>query len=257
MRLPFLATALDDQNEPEFPPVARALANPNGLLAAGGDLSPQRLLAAYRRGIFPWYSPGEPILWWSPDPRTVFLTNHMHMPRRFKRWLRSCQWTLRADSAFEAVIRACAAPREEHGGTWLDPPMINAYCRLHNLGHAHCVEVWDTGELVGGIYGVAIGRMFFAESMFSRRTNASKVALFALCRSLALWDFSMLDAQVRSQHLITLGAGDMPRSLFCRRIAEYVTQEGIDGSWSDRFPLARAADLIDPEPLASQTDSRT
>ncbi|MEO8461243.1 MAG: leucyl/phenylalanyl-tRNA--protein transferase, partial [Dokdonella sp.] len=219
MRLPFLDSSLSEGDEPAFPPVAQATANPNGLLAAGGDLSPQRLLAAYRRGIFPWYSPGEPILWWSPDPRTVFLTDCMHVPLRFKRWLRSCSWTLRADSAFEAVIRASAAPREEHGGTWLDAHMIAAYCRLHDLGHAHCVEVWDGDELVGGIYGVAIGRMFFAESMFSRRTNASKVALFALSRTLALWGFPMLDAQVRSQHLLTLGAADMPRIVFCRCVA--------------------------------------
>src|SRR3954468_22759304 len=170
-----------------FPPVESALTDPDGLLAAGGDLSPARLLAAYRLGIFPWYSRGQPILWWSPDPRTVFDTAKMHVPRRLARFLRQCGWALTADTAFETVVRACAAPRAKQRGTWLDPEMRTAYQRLHALGHAHSVEAWDGAALAGGIYGVAIGRMFFGESMFSATENGSKVALLALARVLCAW----------------------------------------------------------------------
>ncbi|MEP7042010.1 MAG: leucyl/phenylalanyl-tRNA--protein transferase [Dokdonella sp.] len=242
IRLPFLDPALPN----EFPPVDRALRDPDGLLAAGGDLSPERLLAAYRRGIFPWFSDGQPILWWSPAARTVFDTGAMHVPRRLARWLRGCDWSLRADTAFAEVVRACAAPRAHQPSTWITDDMLAAYRRLHALGHAHSVEAWHDGRLVGGIYGVAIGRMFFGESMFSAMTNGSKVALLALCRALRQWDFPLLDAQIASDHLFTLGALELPRATFCARLAPLVERLAIEGSWSEHFPAMRASDLADP-----------
>ena len=239
IRLPFL----DPANAEAFPPVERALAEPDGLLAAGGDLSPARLLAAYRRGIFPWYSDGEPILWWSPAMRTVFDTARPHVPRRVARWLRGCDWQIHADTDFSGVVRACAAPRARERGTWIGAAMIEAYERLHELGHAHSVEAWDGDRLVGGLYGVAIGRMFFGESMFSAETNGSKVALLAACHALAGWNHPLLDAQVASDHLFTLGAREMPRARFCGEIAILAAGEGIEGSWRERFPALRPADL--------------
>lgn len=239
IHLPFLDPAQSD----EFPPVERALREPDGLLAAGGDLSIERLLAAYRRGIFPWYSDDQPILWWSPSSRTVFDTAGVHVPRRLARWLRGCDWTIRTDTAFAAVMRACATPRARERGTWITEDMFAAYQRLHAIGHAHSVEGWDGEQLVGGIYGVAIGRMFFGESMFSVATNGSKVALLALCHVLRECGCPLLDAQVASDHLFTLGAFEMPRRAFCARVAELTGQAGIEDSWSDRFPAPRPADL--------------
>jgi leucyl/phenylalanyl-tRNA--protein transferase len=239
IRLPFL----DPERPHVFPPVERALREPAGLLAAGGDLAPERLLAAYRRGIFPWYSEGQPILWWSPNPRTVFATDDMHVPHRLSRWLRTCGWTLRADSAFARVMRACAAPREQQRGTWIDEDMLAAYGRLHALGHAHSVEAWDGDALVGGIYGVAIGRMFFGESMFSAADNGSKVALLALAHALRGWGFPLLDAQVASPHLFTLGAYEIERAEFCARVEELTTAPRTDGSWRETFPAIRPFDL--------------
>ena len=239
IRLPFL----DPERPDAFPPVERALREPDGLLAAGGDLAPKRLLAAYRRGIFPWYSEGQPILWWSPDPRTVFATADMHVPNRLARWLRRCEWTLRADTAFARVMRACAAPREQQRGTWIDEDMLAAYEHLHVLGHAHSVEAWDGDALVGGIYGVAIGRMFFGESMFSAADNGSKVALLALARALRDWDFPLLDAQVASPHLFTLGAIEIERTDFCARIADLTGRAGVEGAWRGVFPPLKPADL--------------
>ncbi len=226
-----------------FPPVDSALGEPNGLLAAGGDLSVSRLLDAYARGIFPWFSPGEPILWWSPDPRMVFDTGAMHRPRRLRRWLRDCPWTLSTDRAFEAVMRACAAPRDGQAGTWITRSMLEAYLRLHALGHAHSVEVWDGDDLVGGIYGIARGRMFFGESMFSRRDHASKVALLGLADGLARAGFPLLDAQVSSAHLATLGAFELARSDFIARIAALVGAEGRLGSWAEGFVCGEAKHL--------------
>ena len=239
IRLPFL----DDAASDEFPPLERALGDPDGLLAAGGDLSCERLLAAYRRGIFPWYSNGQPILWWSPSSRTVFDTAQPHVPRRLNRWLRNCDWWIGADMAFGDVMRACAAPRVRDSGTWITSAMLSAYERLHADGHAHSIEVRDNERLVGGIYGVAIGHMFFGESMFSAATNASKVALLALCHGLHGWHFPLLDAQIASTHLFTLGAREIPRSAFCRHVAELVAQPGVVGSWRDCFPRLRAIDL--------------
>jgi leucyl/phenylalanyl-tRNA--protein transferase len=226
-----------------FPPVESALVEPDGLLAAGGDLSPARLLAAYRLGIFPWYSRGQPILWWSPDPRTVFETAYMHVPRRLARFLKTSAWRLTADTAFETVIRACAAPRAKQRGTWLDADMRAAYERLHALGHAHSVEAWDGETLAGGIYGVAIGRMFFGESMFSAADNGSKVALLALARALRDWGFPLLDAQVASPHLFPLGAREIRRVDFCARVAALTGEKGVEGPWRDAFPRLAPADL--------------
>jgi len=219
-----------------FPPAALALREPDGLLAFGGDLSPPRLLNAYRHGIFPWYSTGQPILWWSPDPRMVFPTASLHLPRRLRRSLRQQRWQLSADTAFDAVVAACASvPRRGQAGTWILPEMRAAYSALHRLGHAHSVEVFEAGELIGGIYGVAVGRMFFGESMFSRRSGASSAALAGLCQRLAQWGWPLLDAQVVSAHLQRLGAVEMPRAQFLAAIAELVQSEGQIGPWTAAF----------------------
>jgi leucyl/phenylalanyl-tRNA--protein transferase len=239
IRIPFL----DPQMPDDFPSVENALRDPDGLLAAGGDLRPDRLLAAYRRGIFPWYSEGQPVLWWSPDPRTVFATDRMHVPRRLARWLRGCDWRVRADTAFETVMRACAAPRARQRGTWIDEDMLAAYSGLHALGHAHSIEAWNGDTLAGGIYGVAVGRMFFGESMFSAMENGSKVALLALACALRSWHYPLLDAQIASPHLFTLGAFEIGRGEFVREVATLTGERGVDGSWSAVFPQIRPADL--------------
>ena len=240
IRIPILRTGM---LEP-FPPVESALREPDGLLAAGGDLSPERLLDAYRHGIFPWYSRGEAILWWSPDPRTVFATDRIHVSARMQRWLRQCDWTIHADAAFADVMRACAAPRRHQPTTWITAEMFDAYCRLHELGYAHSVEVRDaTSHLVGGIYGVAIGRMFFGESMFSAETNGSKVALIGLCHVLRGWGFPLLDAQVASKHLSTIGAFAMPRSTFVAHVADACAKPFPAGSWRERWPAPAAREL--------------
>lgn len=239
IRIPILHAGSNEA----FPNVESALDEPNGLLAAGGDLSPRRLLEAYRHGIFPWYSRGEPILWWSPDPRMVFETGRIHVSTKLRRFLHGCDWTIRADTAFADVIRACAAPRPKQPTTWITREMFEAYCALHALGHAHSFEVYAGDELVGGIYGVAVGRMFFGESMFSRRTNGSKVALLALCHALATWEFPWLDAQVRSEHLVSLGAKDMPREEFVRHVEIQTAKPGLVGSWRDRIVSMDIRDL--------------
>ena len=239
IRIPILRAGVRE----EFPDVDTALEDPNGLLAAGGDLSPQRLLDAYAHGIFPWYSQGEPILWWSPDPRMVFATDMVHVSTRLRRWLRGCDWTIRADTAFAQVMRACAAPRATQRGTWITREMLDAYTGLHALGYAHSVEVYDSERLVGGIYGVAVGHMFFGESMFSAATNASKVALLALCRVLRGWGFPLLDAQVESPHLMSLGAFNMPRKQFRAEVARLCAMADSKGAWRQRWPLMTAADL--------------
>jgi len=224
-----------------FPDPAHALSDPNGLLAFGGDLSPQRLLAAYAHGIFPWYSQGDPLLWWSPDPRCVFMTDGVHVSRRLARALRKSTWTLSMDRAFARVVRECAAPRARETGTWITPEMLAAYVRLHQLGYAHSLEVWDGELLVGGIYGVAIGRAFSAESMFSRANDGSKVALLALCRTLREGDCPLLDAQVPNSHLLRMGAVTLAREDYLRRLRQLALQPGPD-MW--RPPFARASDLV-------------
>lgn len=206
-----------------FPDPARALADPNGLLAFGGDLAPQRLVAAYAHGIFPWYSESEPLLWWSPDPRCMFATDGVHVSHSLAKFLRKCRWRVSMDRAFSDVMRACAAPRAGQDGTWITPDMLIAYSNLHALGHAHSLEVWDGEELVGGTYGVAVGRMFSAESMFSRRTNASKVALVALATVLRARGFPWIDAQVPNPHLLRMGARNVPRARFLAELARLAT----------------------------------
>lgn len=228
-----------------FPPVGQALREPDGLLAVGGDLSPQRLLDAYRNGIFPWYSQGQPILWWSPDPRTVFRSDGVRLSSRFRRELRRSRWQVRADTAFETVLDACAvAPRPGQSGTWITAEMRQAYVRLHHLGHAHSVEVFDTdGGLAGGLYGVAAGRMFFGESMFSGRSGGSKVALAALAWRLREWGWPLLDAQVDNPHLRSLGAESWPRDRFLQAVARQVAEPGLEGSWTAAFGVLQAAAL--------------
>jgi len=195
-----------------FPPTDRALDDPNGLLAVGGDLSCQRLLVAYRAGIFPWFEPGQPIMWWSPDPRSVLFPDEFHVSRSLQRTLRRNHYLLSVDRAFEAVMRACAAPRRGQAGTWIGEDMINAYCNLHQLGYAHSVEVWDPDqELVGGIYGISMGQAFFGESMFSTRSDASKVALCGLVQIMRQAGIKLLDCQVESDHLNSLGARNISR----------------------------------------------
>jgi leucyl/phenylalanyl-tRNA--protein transferase len=218
-----------------FPPLHSALDEPNGLLALGGDLRPARLLAAYRRGIFPWFVEGQPILWWSPDPRVVFDTAGFRLPRKLRARLPTMGWTVRADGAFAEVMDRCAAPRPDQDGTWIGPSMRAAYVHLHALGHAHSVEVLEGDELVGGIYGVAIGRMFFGESMFSARSNGSRLALAALARTLAGWGWPLVDAQVDNPHLRLLGAREMARPAFADAIAVLVDQPGRVGSWREAF----------------------
>lgn len=214
-----------------FPPVGAALKEPNGLLAAGGDLSPQRLLAAYRRGIFPWYGMGEPILWWSPDPRMVLFPSELKISRSLAKTLRNGSFEVRLDTAFARVMRACAEPRPAQDGTWITPEMQAAYLGLHELGHAHSVESWQEGRLSGGLYGVAIGRVFYGESMFARATDASKVALAHLCRYLERKGFAVIDCQMVTSHLASLGARTVPRSEFVRGLAEWTTADAAGGRW--------------------------
>lgn len=211
---PRIAWLAPDDPPERFPPVDRACREPDGLLAAGGDLSPERLLYAYRHGIFPWYEEGQPILWWSPDPRCILRPAEFHVARRLRRWLHDCTFELRFNSAFSQVVEGCAGQRPGQQGTWITPAMAAAYADLHRTGWAHSVEVWDADSLVGGMYGLAIGRAFFGESMFSRESNTSKLAMLAACRTLAAREFLLLDCQVVSPHLLTLGAVTLARDEF-------------------------------------------
>jgi leucyl/phenylalanyl-tRNA--protein transferase len=214
-----------------FPPVERALSDPNGLLAAGGGLSVSRLLDAYRHGIFPWFSEGDPILWWCPDPRMVLPTDAVHISRSLRRRLRRDDYRLTFDHAFADVIRACASPRRHESGTWLVPAMQRAYERLFDAGAAHSVEIWIDDELAGGLYGVALGRMFFGESMFTRRTDASKMAIALLAAQLSRWRFPWIDCQMRTEHLASLGARDVPRREFVDTVRELVEQPPVPSPW--------------------------
>jgi len=235
---------LDADPTGPFPPPSSARRDPDGLLAAGGDLTPTRLLHAYRQGIFPWYSRGQPILWWSPDPRMVFRTDAVHLSTRFRRSLRTSGWTVRADAAFDRVIEACArVPRPGQRGTWITPAMQDAYSVLHRLGHAHSIEVLDGDLLVGGIYGIAIGRMFFGESMFSARSGGSKVALAALALRLREWGWPLIDAQVENPHLGTLGAVAWPRADFLAVVHALCAEPGAPDRWTGRFGTLPATRL--------------
>ncbi|MDP1558872.1 MAG: leucyl/phenylalanyl-tRNA--protein transferase [Nitrosomonas sp.] len=214
-----------------FPPLQEALIEPNGLLAAGADLSPQRLLSAYRQGIFPWFNAGEPILWWSPDPRMVLFPDELKVSRSLNKTLKKTPYIIRTDYAFHQVMHACAAPRKGQEGTWIHPEMIAAYTTLHEIGLAHSVETWMNGKLVGGLYGIALGKMFFGESMFSCATDASKIALVHLVRQLECWGFGMIDCQTKTPHLASFGAREIPRSGFSQKLSELVTYPEPAGKW--------------------------
>lgn len=217
-----------------FPPVEQALREPNGLLCAGADLSLARLLDAYRRGVYPWYSGDEPILWWSPDPRMVLYCDELKVSRSLAKSVRNRGYEVRLDSAFRRVLEGCAGPRRGEGGTWLGADMRRAYAALHRAGYAHSVETWKDGELVGGLYGVALGRMFYGESMFSRATDASKVALVALVEELRGRGFPLIDCQMRTPLLASLGAREIPRHVFLRQVSGLVNYADPPGSWQRR-----------------------
>jgi leucyl/phenylalanyl-tRNA--protein transferase len=219
-----------DRDDP-FPLVDSALKRPNGLLAAGGDLSPERLLDAYSHGIFPWFSDDDPILWWSPDPRMVLFPSELHVSRSLRRTIRSGRYTVTADRAFADVMAGCAGLRKDQDGTWITAEMVTAYSRLADLGFAHSIEVWAGDELAGGLYGVALGRMFYGESMFSRLSDASKVALVALVRQLERWGFALIDCQMTTPHLASMGAQTISRREFLERLSVAVTEPPIDAPW--------------------------
>lgn len=221
----------------EFPHPDRALSQPRGLLAAGGDLSENRLLAAYRRGIFPWYSAGEPILWWSPDPRMVLYPQELRIQRSLAKRLKRQDYEIRINTAFAQVIRGCAAPRKTHDGTWITPEMMNAYERLHACGTAHSVETWIDGQLAGGLYGIAIGRAFFGESMFARAPDASKIALVHLVRRLEAAEFGLIDCQMNTSHLARFGAREVSRRNFLTQLAELVNYPASDDLWPAPAPF--------------------
>jgi leucyl/phenylalanyl-tRNA--protein transferase len=218
---------LDPYNDEQpFPSAERALDDPQGLLAVGGSLSPARLLSAYRQGIFPWYAAEQPILWWSPDPRMVLYPERIKISRSLRKTLRKNIFRVTMDTSFDDVITRCAEPRSSETGTWLTPEMMTAYCRLSRLGYAHSVEVWHDASVVGGLYGVAIGRVFFGESMFSRTTDASKIALVALARQLQRWKFAVIDCQMHTAHLSSMGADPLCRSAFLKLVRQFCAVGG-------------------------------
>ncbi len=208
-------------NKP-FPPISKALKSPNGLLCAGGDLSPERILEAYSQGIFPWFSEGDPVLWWSPDPRMVLFPGELKVSRSLRKSVARGVYETRFDTAFREVMAQCAQPREGQGGTWIVPEMIEAYTRLHEMGFAHSVESWRDGELVGGLYGMALGKVFFGESMFARAPDASKVALVRLVERLKAEGYRLIDCQQATAHLASLGAREIPRAEFATWVRESI-----------------------------------
>ncbi len=225
-----------DETVPDhpFPDPSLAENEPNGLLAVGGDLHPRRLLNAYRHGIFPWYSEDQPILWWSPDPRMVLFPEEIHVARSLRRQMRRGGLELRIDSDFAGVLEACATPRHEDEGTWLIPEMRAAYLSLYHMGHAHSFELWQDQRLVGGLYGVTLGRMFFGESMFSRIPSASRIVMVHLCEHLAAHGFPLIDCQIHNPHLERMGAREIPRARFQRLLADAVTQPEASDTWLAR-----------------------
>ena len=230
-----------------FPSADTALTDPNGLLCAGLEVTPELVLAAYERGIFPWYSEGQPVLWWSPDPRMVLLPKHFRLHRSLRKSLQHSEYEIRVDTSFEAVMRACADPRPEQGGTWISEAIIAAYTTLHLAGFAHSVETWMEGELVGGLYGIALGRVFFGESMFVRRTDASKIAFAHLVTQLRRWQFALIDCQQETEHLASLGAAPISRKEFLDALNLLVHSDAISsraGRW--KFDADLLADLLVP-----------
>ena len=236
-----------------FPPIKSALKNPPGLLAAGADLSPERLVDAYRHGIFPWFSEGDPILWWSTDPRMVLFTNEFRVShslrKRLARSIDDPAIEIRCDHAFEEVITACAEPRERDGGTWIVDEVIAAYLDLHHRGYAHSIETWIDGRLVGGLYGVAIGRMFYGESMFARVTDASKIALAHLVAFAREHAMPMLDCQQQTRHLASMGARAITRAEFASQLAGLIDQPPI-GAWPEQLVWRRDVDRSNASPAA-------
>ncbi len=219
------------QGDAAFPPLSKALRSPNGLLCAGGDLTPERIVDAYSRGIFPWFSAGDPVLWWSPDPRMVLFPEELRVARSLRKTAARGIYETRFDTAFRAVMQACAAPRDGQGGTWIVPEMIAAYTELHERGLAHSVESWREGELVGGLYGVALGKVFFGESMFARAADASKVALVRLAERLRAADYRVIDCQQATAHLATLGAREIPRAAFTQLLRESIQYPPSGERW--------------------------
>lgn len=217
---------------PSFPSAETALREPNGLLAVGGDLSSQRLLAAYHRGIFPWFNEGDPILWWTPDPRMVLFPDELKISRSLRKLLRKDHYQILTDRSFTQVMEACAAPRKGQAGTWIHPQMIAAYSALHEMGLAHSVETWIDDELVGGLYGVALGKVFFGESMFSRQPDASKIAFVHLVKQLQYWEYGMIDCQVRTSHLASLGAREISRAEFSQKLGALIPGIEPDKKWN-------------------------
>ena len=214
-----------------FPPIDKAMQRPNGLLAAGADLSPARLIEAYSHGIFPWFNADEPILWWSPDPRMVLFPAELKVSRSLKKVIRNRDYEVRLDSAFTRVMQGCAQPRSGQRGTWISPVMIDAYTQLHQLGVAHSAETWIDGELAGGLYGIALGRMFYGESMFTEVTDASKIAFVHLVWQLRRWSFGMIDCQMKTAHLATFGAREIPRRDFMRRVSKLIQYSPAPSPW--------------------------
>jgi leucyl/phenylalanyl-tRNA--protein transferase len=238
--IPFL-----DSNDP-FPPAELALQQPNGLLAAGADLSPSRLLDAYTQGIFPWFGREDPLLWWSPDPRMVLYVRELRVSRSLRRTIRSGRFHVTVDTAFPAVIEGCAEPRSGQDGTWITPEMHDAYCRLFEMGYAHSVEAWADGRLAGGLYGVSIGRMFFGESMFSRQSDASKVAFVHMVAQFGRWGVPLIDCQMPTSHLASFGAREIPRTDFLDQVHELVRQPAPAAPWRLDHDLTVAASEISP-----------
>jgi leucyl/phenylalanyl-tRNA--protein transferase len=233
---------LTESDAPDaFPDVEDALSEPDGLLAAGGDLSPARLLSAYTRGIFPWYEEGQPILWWSPDPRCVIWPADLHVSRRLRQQMRNSKAELRVNQAFNRVVRQCAGERRSQQGTWITDDMMQAYEVLHRDGWAHSIEIWDDGDLAGGLYGICIGKVFFGESMFSRKPNTSKMALLGLARHMVSAHLELIDCQVVSRHLITLGARLMARTEFSEFLERACNPPNRHEDWP-REPIS-VADL--------------
>ena len=232
MTAPYLLNKFD---KTDFPAVELALREPDGLLAVGGDLSVERLLTAYQKGIFPWYSEGQPILWWSPDPRMVLEPKDVKISRSLAKKMRNKNYKVTFDQSFREVITACSEPRIEkdllESGTWILDDMINAYIKLHQAGYAHSVECWQGNKLVGGLYGLAIGKVFFGESMFSRVSDASKIAFVSLCQQLEQWGFKLIDCQVYTPHLESLGASMIPRKEFLTLLQKYIINNNEQVKW--------------------------